>query len=131
MNYFSKLILCLVVVVLSFVATTALAENCSKESWNVSSFEPDTTINWKVKKGEVCASLNRKGYVYNFSVLIRAQHGLSAVTNGMADRGFAYRASSNYIGADQFQVGCNLHPSYQTDVVKCTITVKVTVVDDL
>jgi hypothetical protein len=131
MSYFVKSIWRLVGGLLFLFATTSFADTCSKERWSVTPSTPNSTINWKVTKGTVCASLNRQGFVDNFAVVAHAQHGVVGVTNGIADRGFAYRASSSYIGVDEFQVSCSLHPTYQACPVRCTVTVKVTVVDNL
>lgn len=121
----------LVSISLIAASTGALADDCVKERWLVDISSPHAVVNWTVKKGASCESLNRKGFVDNFRVLGRAKHGVAGVTSSMADRGFAYRASGSYTGPDEFEIGCDMHPSYQTEAVPATITVKVTVVDKL
>jgi hypothetical protein len=112
----------------------AYAADCENEEWRVTASSPNATVRWTVKKGATCDSLNRmnyveslqrRGYAEGFTIIQQAQHGAAGVTNGIADRGFAYQASGDYTGLDEFKVGCLLRPS----MIKCSITVKITVVN--
>ena len=133
MKSFGRTISCLAPVAFLLAGTDAFARNCSKDEWYVQFAAPNATTGWKVVRGTACSSLARTGInlVDNYVIINQPRHGVAGVTNGIADRGFAYKANGDYTGPDEFQVGCQMHATWQTEPIRCTITVKVTVVEKL
>jgi hypothetical protein len=109
---------------------TVGSKECQRPRWSISSQSPQVQIEWKVLRGEPCAS-HVTGSLHNFSISASPKHGFAAVNNSLANHGFGYKPSAGYLGSDNFEIKGEIPVSWQPDPVEATISVHVEVVDHL
>jgi len=115
------------------------ASRCERPAIDIALDITHVTTHWDVKKNIACEGqvegalrrnpgYSRDGFLNNFVVSKKAQHGTAGIINSVSYSGFAYAPQQNFTGRDAFEITLDHHLD-AGGTQKVTISVDVNVVN--